>query len=255
LERKEFLKTIWKSYPAAPADARALGRLVQISSTANSTQLEIWRNGHIQSFSLSQRTELHALLLPGDLVAVLPNDEILLLAPGNGAFTETQVFPQARLKSFSQFLSGIRTFFDDQDFVEVKTPQLVKCPGTEPSLDVFSTELKIGSRQEKLFLPTSPELHLKKALAQGAEKIYELAWCYRNGELTERHQPEFLMLEWYRAFDNLETIKKDVTALVQQMAVKFNCPPPKKVYSKSISELFQEYCGFELKTDTTAAEL
>jgi lysyl-tRNA synthetase class 2 len=255
LERIEFLKTIWKSYPAAPADARALGRLVQISSTADSTQLEIWRNGRLQNFKLSQKSEVSAYLLPGDLIAVLPNDEILLLAPGSGSFTETQTFPQARLKSFSQFLNGIRAFFDDQDFVEVKTPQLVPCPGTEPSLDVFSTELKIGSRKEKLFLPTSPELHLKKALAQGAEKIYELAWCYRNGELTERHQPEFLMLEWYRAFDNLETIKKDVTALVQEMAVKFSCPPPKKVYSKSISELFQEYCGFELKPDTTAAEL
>ena len=255
MERIEFLKTIWKSYPAAPADARALGRLVQITSTANSTELQIWRDGHIRNLALSQQPQILPYLLPGDLIAVLKTDEVLLLAPGKGTFSVSQTFPQERLKSFSRFLNGIRNFFDTQDFVEVKTPQLVPCPGTEPSLDVFSTELKIGSRKEKLFLPTSPELHLKKALAQGAEKIYELAWCYRNGELTERHQPEFLMLEWYRAFDNLETIKQDVTALVQNMAAQFGCEPPKKVYSKSIAQLFQEYCGFDLKPDTTAAEL
>lgn len=255
MERIEFLKTIWKSYPAAPADARALGRLVQITSTANSTELQIWRDGHIRNLALSQQPQILPYLLPGDLIAVLKTDEVLLLAPGKGTFSVSQTFPQERLKSFSRFLNGIRNFFDTQDFVEVKTPQLVPCPGTEPSLDVFSTELKIGSRKEKLFLPTSPELHLKKALAQGAEKIYELAWCYRNGELTERHQPEFLMLEWYRAFDNLETIKQDVTALVQNMAAQFACEPPKKVYSKSIAQLFKEYCGFDLKPDTTAAEL
>ncbi|MFS4459579.1 EF-P lysine aminoacylase EpmA [Bdellovibrio sp. HCB2-146] len=253
MERNEFLKTIWNSYPEAPANARALGRLVQITSENSGCRIEIWRDGQNQQFDLPKSPSLSQVLREGDLVALLPDNEILLLAPGTGSFDKA--FPKERLQKWNRYLRDVRAFFEDQDFVEVKTPQLVVCPGTEPSLDVFSTELKIGSRLEKLFLPTSPELHLKKALAQGAEKIFELAWCYRNGEVTERHQPEFLMLEWYRAFDNLETIKKDVVSLVQDLAAKMQTAGPKKVYSKSISQLFQDYCQFNLRPDTSLEEL
>lgn len=194
------------------------------------------------------------ILREGDLIAVLDENEIVLLAPALRSLPRP-AFDRRRQELWNHFIATLREFFVSDDFHEMKTPTLVACPGTEPSLDVFSTELKIGSRRQKLFLPTSPELHLKKALSLGAEKIFEIAPCFRNGEITEKHQPEFTLLEWYRAYDRGENVRQDVEKLVAYLSRKLKVPGPRRISRYTVAELFQKYLQFELLPETSLAEL
>lgn len=237
-----------------PSGALAAGRIYEIESEGSSWVLHLQRDQKIVQIRFDQRPELADLLIPGDIVAVIAGPELILLAPQLSGLPNRQ-FDKSLLQLWGQYQKALRSFFISKDFVEVRTPSLVPCPGTEPSLDVFSTTFVNGSDKRKLFLPTSPELHLKKTLALGAEKIFEIAPCYRNGEVTEFHQPEFLMLEWYRAYDNLSTIKKDVVDLVQSVAAKLNLSAPTEIRSVTVAELFKQHCQFDLKPETSMEEL
>ena len=157
------------------------------------------------------------------------------------------------LKKWSVFLKFVRRFFDSKDFLELHTPTLVTCPGTEPTLDVFATEIKIGNKSRKVFLPTSPELHLKKTLAMDFDKIYEIAKCYRNNEVTHLHQPEFWMLEWYRSFANLFSLQSDVVQLVNYLCDHFGHTKP-EIKSFTVRQLFKKYLDFDLAPSTTYEE-
>lgn len=106
-------------------------------------------------------------------------------------------------------IDAIRFFFKNQGFHEVETPLLVKSPGTEPFLEVFETELKIAHpsldnslsqyKFQPAFLLTSPEYAMKKLVAGGLGNIFQICKSFRNGEgLSQRHNPEFTILEWYR---------------------------------------------------------
>ena len=92
-------------------------------------------------------------------------------------------------------------------------------------------------------------------LSLGAEKLFEIAPVFRNGEQTDRHHFEFLMLEWYRAFAPLSAIKHDVIELFEQVAGHLKVSPPKEVISFTIPELFKTYLQFELRPETGIEEL
>lgn len=237
-----------------PSQYQAAGRIYKIERDGESLRLIIVRDQKVHKVKFEVAPKYSEFLAEGDLIAVVSADQILLLAPQKTSLPSRH-FNKELLEKWNSYLQGLRQFFTGLGFLEVKTPSLVVCPGTEPTLDVFSTNLKIGSREQKLFLPTSPELHLKKALALGAEKIFEIAPCFRNGEITEKHQPEFLMLEWYRAYDNLASIKKDVENLVNFSAKTLGVTGPRKVLNYSVSELFKIYCDFDLRPNTEKAEL
>ncbi len=254
MNRADYLNHHWNPYPALPAETKVAGRIYRIEREEGELRLELIRDQKIHKVSFKKAPENSEFLQEGDLVAVSSAEQLVLLAPQTTAMPARQ-FDKAFLKEWSDYLESIRSFFKKSEFVEVKTPSLVRCPGTEPSLDVFTTLLVQGSRQERLYLPTSPELHLKKALALGGEKIFELAPCFRNGEVTQRHQPEFLMLEWYRAYESLGGIKKDVVDLVNEMAKHLEVDAPKEIQSFSVAELFLKYCDFKLTPETSADEL
>jgi lysyl-tRNA synthetase class 2 len=146
------------------------------------------------------------------------------------------------------FLDEVRDFFKKRQFLEVQTPTLVTCPGLEPTLEPFAIELKNGTSTQQVFLPTSPEIHLKKALCAGFTDIFEIKTCFRNGEISAHHQPEFCMLEWYRAYADLEVIIADVKALL----TKLRAP---KLQETTFAELFREHLGVQLTPETSRAEL
>ncbi|MGE9744737.1 EF-P lysine aminoacylase EpmA [Bdellovibrio bacteriovorus] len=237
-----------------PENAQAAGRIYQIEREGDALKLVLHRDSQTHKIQFEKAPKHSEFLIEGDIVAVVSAAEVVLLAPQKQSLPNRS-YNKELTQKWGTYLQSLREFFVSQGFVELKTPSLVVCPGTEPSLDVFSTNLKVGSRQQKLFLPTSPELHLKKALALGAEKIFELAPCFRNGEVTERHQPEFLMLEWYRAYASLTLIKEDTIKLVNHLAQGMKVAGPLKVTSYSVAELFKIHCGFELQTDTSKEEL
>jgi len=119
------------------------------------------------------------------------------------------------LKNRTSFYSGIHDFFNNDSFIEINTPTLVESPGIEKYLEVFSTNYyDINGNEKNFFMPTSPEFSLKEALMYGLKDIYELAKCFRNaGEYSNTHRPEFIMLEWYRAFADYHVIIEDCSRL------------------------------------------
>jgi len=116
------------------------------------------------------------------------------------------------LKGRALIMRTVRRYLDERGFVEMHTPRLCESPGLEPFLDVFSTTL-LPPREEgpavTRYLPTSPEFAMKTLLAAGFEKIYDLGPCFRNAEGSQLHEPEFYMLEWYRAGGNEEDLMAD----------------------------------------------
>lgn len=160
-------------------------------------------------------------------------------------------------KQWNFFLELIHQCFKILDFNEVRTPTLVTSPGLEPFLDPFTCEFSFGKSKRTLYLPTSPEFSLKKVLSLGHERIYEMKPSFRNEELSPHHQPEFLMLEWYRAYSNLDTIAKDVKGLLNYL--KLHWPESIKgwgpVREVTVAELFKQDCDFELTPQTTRVEL
>ncbi len=162
-----------------------------------------------------------------------------------------------RSKEWQFFLNQIRKVFHTLDFIEVQTPTLIRAPGTEPHLDVFSTQFQMGQNKETLYFPTSPELHLKKMISLGWQRIYEFKNCFRNGEISEHHQPEFMMLEWYRAYDNLDRIIKDIQGMLNFLKLHWPKPiigfAPLKVVT--VADLFREFYDFNLEPQTTREQL
>lgn len=120
----------------------------------------------------------------------------------------------------ARILDLMREWFRGQDFLEVETPLMVKHPGMEPHLNLFSTEFisEDGKFSEKRFLHTSPEYSMKKLLGAGFEKVFQITKVFRNGEKARTHNPEFTMLEWYRANENYEKIMDDCEDMIKYIA-------------------------------------
>ncbi len=119
---------------------------------------------------------------------------------------------------------GLRHYFNEAGFAEVETPALQICPGLEVHLHPFATYWRdlAGGEAYQYWLHTSPELTMKKLLAGGAalglDKIWQACRVFRNGEVSPRHQPEFVMLEWYRAHADYTALVPDCLALLKLAA-------------------------------------
>ena len=126
---------------------------------------------------------------------------------------------QSRLEARARIAKAVRGYFDGQDFLEVETPALQVSPGLEPHLRAVSATLhEPFSGGQTLYLHTSPEFAMKKLLAAGLPRIFQLAHAYRDGERSALHHPEFTMLEWYRATDGIEPVISDCVKIVQAAA-------------------------------------
>lgn len=120
-----------------------------------------------------------------------------------------------RIRTRAQVIQAIRTFFVERDFLEVDTPSLMAVPGMEPHLDPFATLLSHpDGRLQRNWLHTSPEYGMKRLLCAGMEKIFQVCHVFRNAEVSQTHQPEFTMLEWYRAYASYDDIMRDCEELV-----------------------------------------
>ncbi len=105
---------------------------------------------------------------------------------------------------------GDPPFFLDQDFLEVETPLRIPAPAPESHIDAVASE--------EWFLQTSPELCMKRLLAAGYPRIFQICKCFRAGERGDRHLPEFTMLEWYREGTDYRTLMDDCEALIPLVA-------------------------------------
>lgn len=106
-------------------------------------------------------------------------------------------------------LAAARAFFAERGVLEVNTPALASQTVLDPAIESIS----VGGR----YLQTSPEYHMKRLLAAGAPSIYQLGPVFRAGEQGRWHNPEFLMLEWYRLGFDADQLMVEVTELVDRL--------------------------------------
>jgi lysyl-tRNA synthetase class 2 len=114
------------------------------------------------------------------------------------------------LAARSRALAAARQYFTREGFLEVETPFRVPAPGVDLHLDALAAQ--------DGYLITSPELHMKRLLVAGLPRIFQIARVSRREELGALHEPEFTMLEWYRAFAGLEHVLADTEQLVREVA-------------------------------------
>ena len=115
------------------------------------------------------------------------------------------------LRARAGIIRRIRAFFDNLGFLEVETP--VRIAATAPEEYIDCPPVAGGG-----FLRASPELQMKKLLAAGMERIYQIGPCFREGESGERHSPEFTMLEWYRRDASYLDIADDLERLLAELS-------------------------------------
>jgi len=115
----------------------------------------------------------------------------------------------------SKMMKKIRSFLDDQDFVEVETPHLRYFPSA--SSKQMTTKSRINGHE--YFLRGSPEKHILR-LALSLPKFYEIGKCFRDGECDSTHSPEFTMLEFYSTFKDYNDMMGITEKLVEQTALE-----------------------------------
>lgn len=172
------------------------------------------------------------------------------------------------LQSFfirEQIIKSVREFFDKLDFHEVIAPILLHAVPEEPNIFPFTTLWNTRDVKKKLFLATSPEKSLKQLLAKGIGNCYAIGHSFRNLENKgSLHNPEFLMLEWYRENADYKDIMQDVRFLIldikknvdrylkremssvlEYQGKKINLENNWSVYS--LKDLFKEHASIDLE--------
>ena len=141
-------------------------------------------------------------------------------------------------------LRAVRAFFDGQGFVEVETPVRIAAPAPEEHIDCPVVLCADGRRE---YLRASPELQMKKLLAAGMDRIYQIGPCFREGERGSRHSPEFTMLEWYRLGAGYMDIADDFSQLLRAAASaagvgeRFAAEPRRL----TVREAYLDYAGWD----------
>ncbi|MGD8258318.1 MAG: EF-P lysine aminoacylase EpmA [Desulfobacterales bacterium] len=157
----------------------------------------------------------------------------------------------------SRILQAVRSFFYDRNYLEVETPVRIPAPAPEAHIDAFATD--------DWYLQTSPELNMKRLLAAGCPKIFQICKCFRKGERGRRHLSELTMLEWYCAGHNYIEMMRQTEELVRHIVKKFR-PGNTLVYQGSeidleehwsrltVADAFNQYASKDLQTAMLAEE-
>jgi lysyl-tRNA synthetase class 2 len=171
----------------------------------------------------------------------------------------------ARLRQRAELLARLRKFFANRGFLEVETPVLDGEIIPELHIDPFEVISDLSSPEltarrsgagdatttapasrwlaagapRGLWLQASPELHMKRLLAEGLRAIYQVTRSFRRGERGALHNPEFTLAEWYRAGDGmLQGIE-----LLESLCVQVAGAPA--AVRTSYSEAFERYAGVD----------
>jgi lysyl-tRNA synthetase class 2 len=115
----------------------------------------------------------------------------------------------------SQIITYIRAFLESQDFLEVETPMMQTSQGGAIARP-FTTHH--NALDMKLYLRIAPELFLKRLTVGGFERVYEINRSFRNEGVSTQHNPEFTMLELYRAYADYEDLMSMIEALLHGMS-------------------------------------
>ena len=117
-----------------------------------------------------------------------------------------------KLRARAALLAGVRAFLSSRGVLEVDTPLLGRFAITDPNIELFEVATPDGTR----FLQSSPEYAMKRLLASGSGDIFQLGKVFRSGEYGGRHNPEFVMLEWYRVGWTHYQLMREVAELIAE---------------------------------------
>jgi lysyl-tRNA synthetase class 2 len=153
----------------------------------------------------------------------------------------------------SRVIRSIRSFFHAEDFLEVQTPVMTPAPAPETHIDAVPAG-------DGRFLITSPELYMKRMLAAGYERIFQISPVFRRSEQGRYHQPEFTLLEWYHAGADYTILKEDCRRLLMKV-----CSDAEYAFGRTyqgrrlevagmwehytVREAFRKFAGWEPEAD------
>ncbi len=106
----------------------------------------------------------------------------------------------------AKILRSVRDFFHKEGYLEVETPVRIPAPAPEEHID--------APESGEWFLQSSPELCMKRLLAAGYPKIFQICRCFRAGERGRLHLPEMTLLEWYTAHADYRDMMKQCERLI-----------------------------------------
>ena len=119
----------------------------------------------------------------------------------------------------SNIISAVRSTMLQEGFLEVETPMMHSIPGGAVAKPFITHH---NALDRELFLRIAPELHLKRLLVGGFEKVFEINRSFRNEGLSTRHNPEFTMLEYYEAFTSLSNTIEFTENMIKTASKKVN---------------------------------
>ena len=126
---------------------------------------------------------------------------------------------RATFKRRAKLIAGLRRFLDERDYVEVETPILHRPEEAGgAAARPFSTHHNALGLDLKLRIAT--ELHLKRLIVGGLERVYEIGRIFRNEGIDRRHNPEFTSVEFYQAYATHEDLMTLTEELVQRLAIE-----------------------------------
>jgi lysyl-tRNA synthetase class 2 len=144
-------------------------------------------------------------------------------------------------------LKAIREFFYARDYIEVETPYLTWSAPSDPYIEPL--KVHVGERGP-YYLHTSPEIGMKKVLASGTNRIFQICKVFRVEEFEEHHSVEFTMVEWYRPGTYRETMAETMD-LIRSVGRATGTTGDVLEYLRRpwgtyrIGELFLELVGFD----------
>ena len=110
----------------------------------------------------------------------------------------------------ARLIQAVRNFFIEQDYLEIETPIRIPAPAPEAHIEAVESG--------DWFLQTSPEICMKRLLAERYPRIFQICKCFRQGERGRLHLPEMTLLEWYRASSNYQDMMTECEALILAVA-------------------------------------
>jgi lysyl-tRNA synthetase, class II len=125
--------------------------------------------------------------------------------------------PEVRevFRARTKIITAIRRLFDEREFIEVETPMLQEVPGGGHARPFLTHH---NSLDRDLYMRIALELHLKRLLVGGFDRVYEFGRVFRNEGLSPRHNPEFTLLECYEAYADYEDVMRLVEDLLSAAA-------------------------------------
>jgi lysyl-tRNA synthetase class 2 len=149
-----------------------------------------------------------------------------------------------RLRRRAEMLATLRQFFVERGFLEVETPLLDDEVIPELHIEPFA----VPGDGRTQWLQASPELHMKRLLAEGLPAIYQVTRSFRRGERGVLHNPEFAIVEWYRTGDGMAEGMAHLDELCQRVA---GAPAAART---TYAEAFARHAGVDAH-DATCDEL